>query len=420
MTQSKKSQKSLNAEAQLAKALEIQFEQQPLNVLTPSQAVAQVNQDGVESITVDNVVSKLAVKAQPKNERQARMAQKQTVDNTSVITSPTGKGGNSELLNPTPKPTKAEKPVKPEFHLVNLTPTIDGKYHKMHLASLIHLDDKDAAIPDGEKGMRVINPDNVSSLQLAYEHGDDVPPIKIAMSTHGPIILCGYHREKALLWALAEQFLDENGKIPDDKKVQYKKNVADTVILVEPINGLNVRELAEFAYFDNLKNGLSVAATNRSRFAIFLLERAKRDGVKLTVTAAAEIARCSRVAVQRQLARDSGRETYKGSLPADIVTDSQELSELDHFSVVEEAKKVDPLLKASQQLLNGVFNVYDIVQSSNDIADYLVDVIPNMKINEDDLYHALESVSYAFNQLASKYFTAKANEAKANAAKTTE
>ncbi len=370
------------------------------------QALAQVFNEGhtLDNSTVGEIVQRVEkkVSAQAKNERQTKLAKKsKTVDNTLVAEQP---GGNSPILNPHPEAEKPAKPVKPEFALFNLEDE-DGHYIRngqFTLAELVHIDK--VPVKNAQLAMRDIDKQHVEHLEIAYAQGATIPPIQISMSTWGPVIVAGYHRERAMLNRLQEQMFGDLSSMSKEDKEAFSKRLAATTIDVEVVNGLTSDTIADYAFRDNLTHGRNVSDKYRSRYAVMLIQEAKAKGIELSLAQAGDMVGVSKQAVFYQLRRDAGLpRSIKAAtkIAADLVVAEEDKIDLDRYFLANDQKQsADRLRKASKMLITAMLTVYDEGLDTAELVEYFSkEILPTVQVNaatfnlaSDTVLSALASV----------------------------
>lgn len=371
------------------------------------QALAQVFNEGhtLDNSTVQDLVQRVEkkVSTQPKNERQQKLAKKtKTVDNTLIAEQP---GGNSPILNPQPeveKATKPAKPTKPDFAFIDVPATIERngqmKYTTTMLGSLLALDK--TPVVDAKVGLRELKREHVEHLSLAYQNGADIPPVKVAFSTWGPVLLGGYHRQAAMRDTIQMTMFGDLSPMTEDEKKAFSERVAQFPIIVEIVPGMTMGQAVDFAYRDNLDSGLPIADKNRSRYAIYLIARAEEQGIKLSLEKAGAMAGVSRIAVFRQMQRDKGivPKSRKDKMPADLLTDADDKLDLEqYFQAVDSQAPVDRLNKATKTLISAMLAVYDEVQDIDQLSKYFSEIAENVSVDAATFNAAIECVAGALS-----------------------
>lgn len=307
---------------------------------------------------------------------------KKNVDETLVASQ---KGGI-----PAHEKSSQDAPGKKEPVVFEFLPS--PKTTRVKLSGLISLDD--TPLKYAKAALRDLNKEHVAHLAQAYEANESVPPIKVVNTSWGWVIIGGYHRRAALEGLIKAKFADPTtGKVSEAEVDAYHEARAGFMVPVQSLDIRNGSDAIMAAYVDNMSSGLPVADSNRSRFAIYLLQDAKERGVKMTVTEAAHIARVSRVAVQRQMARDAGREGKNRRMPADVVTTPEDLKDVQEYIEQAEAKQPDRLNRSARSLLNMCLNVYDESQDIDALVQYINALIPAVKSDAETLRAALETIS---------------------------
>lgn len=251
------------------------------------------------------------------------------------------------------------------------------------------------SIPNANIAVRSLNKQHVEALKVAYQKGEKLPPLELLNTTHGVVIIAGNHRSQAMRDAIAEQMgYETESEMPKEVLPEFIERLKQTLVNYVPVK--NVQDLKDFEdlndriFLNNLTHGLPPSGENRSRFAIYLIARAQRRGEKLTQQQAADIVHVSRVAVARQVMRDTAKAegttveakaaARKQILPADY--EAEQEAE-DAMAIAEEQiesrkKSIDPLLDATLSLFKAMQTVNNEALKGNitpdELTSYLADI----------------------------------------------
>lgn len=276
----------------------------------------------------------------------------------------------------------------------------DGKlYMTIPFSKLVSVESLD--IPDADVGMRDINKKHVEHLTISYENGDDIPPVEIVASNKGYILVNGYHRQEALSRVLrnACTTVASNGTEIFNKE-EYEKEFKTLTIETEVRNDIqDLETLINEAFQANVKNGLNMTDGQKGRYAIWLLkirtERWKKgQGSKPTVTACANDARVSRVAVHRMLQRMQQKE--KGKRIEDVVPDEKEVLQIE-TEMEDEAKtkELEEFPNAIKRVLSSVEKLVALEGDVHAIAQYLKE--KNL-LKKEEMRHAFDVLIFAVRE----------------------
>lgn len=286
---------------------------------------------------------------------------------------------------------RTDRPVQPVFAIVPFE-----KGQEVTLADLKKA--TQVSIPNANIAVRSLNKQHVEALMVAYQKGEKLPPLELLNTTHGIVIIAGNHRNQAMRDAIAQQMGYED---EDTLRRDAKENVP---VFLErlahyPINWLPARniqslydleDLNDRIFLNNLTHGLPPSGENRSRYAIYLIARAHRRGQKMTQQEAADIVHVSRVAVARQVMRDTAKAegttveakaaARKQILPADYEAEeeAQDAMEAAESQLKGKEKSVDVLLDATLSLFRAMQTINAEAAKSNttpdELTSYLADI----------------------------------------------
>lgn len=269
--------------------------------------------------------------------------------------------GQSEVTE-----AKAQAALMPVFEL---RPFAKGQM--VSLAMLKKL--TEVPVPNGYMGIRQLNKGHVEALKIAYQQGEKLPPLILANTTHGVVLVAGYHRVQAMRDALLETLpSNDDGEVD---KEQYKALLEKTFVTYVPAKASSFGDIVRQAFLDNLTHGLPPTSENRSRFALYLIAEAEKNGGKMTQQEAADIVHVSRVAIARMIMRDKGTVgiTKRQILPADYVAEpeAQEVMEFAEQEAIDKKKQIDPLQDATLALFRAMQIVHGEMGKGNITPDEL-------------------------------------------------
>lgn len=255
------------------------------------------------------------------------------------------------------------------------------------------------SIPNANIAVRSLNKQHVEALKIAYqraaeEKGEKLPPLELLNTTHGVVIIAGNHRNQAMRDIVAENlgYVDKNGalciesELPKDALPEFNEALKHTLVNYVPAKNVqslvDLEDLNDRIFLNNLTHGLPPSGENRSRYAIYMIARAERRGEKLTQQQAADIVHVSRVAVARQIMRDKGTVgiTKRSILPADYEAEpeAQDVMEIVKEEIDDKKKVADPLQDASLALFRSLKSIkaeMDKGIKREDLPDYWDDIL---------------------------------------------
>lgn len=284
---------------------------------------------------------------------------------------------------------KTERPVLPVFAIEPF-----AKGQKVTLFELKRA--TQVAIPNANIAVRALNKQHVEALMVAYQKNEKIPPLELLNTTHGIVIIAGNHRAQAMRDAIAQQMgYNNESELSSVKESlpEFIERLKHTHVPYVPANTDKLKDLEDLndrIFLNNLTHGLPPSGENRSRYAIYLIARAQRRGEKLTQQQAADIVHVSRVAVARQVMRDTAKAegttveakaaARKQILPADYVAEeeAQDAMEIAEEQIESRKKSIDPLLDATLTLFRAMQTVNNEVTKGkltpDELTSYMADI----------------------------------------------
>ncbi len=237
----------------------------------------------------------------------------------------------------------------------------------VNLGDIVHLDAvKD--IPNSRMAMRVTNADHVAHMRATLDAGGMLPPMKVQLSSVGPILIDGYHRESAYLGELNDTITSDDV----DASEELKRLVASMPIKVVPIDNTSVTELIRQTFESNRQNGMPMSRGSLATYAIWLMET---DGIGRNE--AARYLGISPAGITQQIARNKEKLTKMiDTLPedeqAEIALTAQESDNN------QDGKNIEVALR---KILTGMKTLGEITDSEDVLVELFVPAINADQLN---------------------------------------